>query len=114
MGEGGGAVEGTKQMANSIPQFARRYFWDADAKKLDADKHAIYIIERLLEWGNPQTARWLLQRYSRRKIISVLEKTHALSRMSANFWAVYFGLPRNKIPCLSKRYQKQRNGAWRY
>ncbi len=101
-------------MANSIPQFAQRYFWDIDAKKLDTGKHATYVIERLLEWGNPQAARWLLQRYSRRKIVSVLKKTRALSRMSANFWAVYLGLPRREIRCLSKRYQKQRNGVWNY
>jgi hypothetical protein len=97
-----------------LPQFARRHFWDVDVRKLDADKYSTYVIERLLEWGNPQAARWLLQRYSRRKIVGVLKKTRTLSRMSANFWAVYFGLPRSEIPCLSKRYQKQRNGAWPY
>ena len=101
-------------MANSIPQFARRYFWDADAKKLDADKHATYIIERLLEWGNPQTARWLLSRYSRRKIISVLEKTHALSRMSANFWVVYFGLPKSEVRWFSKLTLWRPTGMWPY
>jgi len=95
-----------------IPQFARRYFWDTDAKKLDTDKHAIYVIERLLEWANPQTARWLLQHYSRGKIIGVLKKTRALSQMSASFWAVYFGLPRNEIRCLSKHYQNQRDSVW--
>ena len=95
-----------------IPQFAQRYFWDVDARKLDADKYSTYVIERLLELGNPRTARWLLRRYSRRKIISVLKKTRALSRMSANFWAVYFGLPRSEIRCLSKRYQRQHSKVW--
>ncbi len=103
-----------KQAAHSIPQFVQRYFWDVDAKKLDTAKHATYVIERLLEWGNPQAARWLLQRYSRRQIVSVLKKTRALSRMSANFWAVYFGVPKNEVRCLSKRYQSQRSGVWRY
>jgi len=103
-----------KQTANSIPQFARRYFWDVDARKLNADKHATYVIERLLEWGDPQAARWLLQRYARQEVVSVLKKTRTLSRMSANFWAIYFGLPQSEVRCLSKRYPKQRNGAWRY
>jgi len=101
-------------LPNSIPQFAQRYFWDVDAKKLDAARHSTYVIERLLEWGNPQAARWVLQKYSRRKIVSVLKKTRALSRMSANFWAMYFGLPKNEVRCLSKRYQKQRSGVWHY
>lgn len=97
-----------------IPPFAQKYFWDVDAQKLDADKYSTYIIERLLELGNPQSARWLLQRYSRRKIVRVLKKTCALSRMSANFWAIYFGLPRREIRCLSKRYQKQHNAVWNF
>lgn len=97
-----------------IPQFARRYFWDVDARKLDANKYSTYVIERLLELGNTQTARWLLHRYSRREIIGVLKKTRALSRMSANFWAVYFGLPRSEIRCLSKHYQKQHNTVWNF
>ncbi|OGO33397.1 MAG: hypothetical protein A2Z03_03205 [Chloroflexi bacterium RBG_16_56_8] len=101
-------------MANSIPRFAQRYFWDVDAKKLDADKHATYVIERLLEWGNPQAARWLVQRYSRRKIISVLKKTRALSRMSANFWAVYFGLPKNEIRHFVELCYERPKGTWPY
>lgn len=106
----------TKSQLNGkrIPPFAQKYFWDVDARKLDADKYATYIIERLLEMGNPRSARWLLQRYSRRKIIGVLKKTRALSRMSANFWAVYFGLPRSEIRCLSKHYQKQHNAVWNF
>jgi len=104
----------TKLSGKHIPTFAQKYFWDVDAQKLDADKYATYIIERLLEWGNLPAARWLLQRYSRRKIIGVLKKTRALSRMSANFWAVYFSVPRNEIRCLSKRYPKQPNAGWNF
>lgn len=103
-----------KANGEHLPPFVQRYFWDVDARKLDADKYSTYIIERLLELGNPQSARWLLQRYSRRKIISVLKKTRALSRMSANFWALYFGLPKREIRCLSKHYQKQHSGVWNY
>ena len=99
---------------NRLPKFTQKYFWDIDATKLDTEKHATYVIERLLELGNPQSACWLLEHYSRRKIIGVLKKTRSLSRMSANFWAVYFSVPRSEILCLSKRYQKQLSGAWQY
>jgi hypothetical protein len=103
-----------KSNGKRIPQFAHRYFWDVDARKLDADKYATYVIERLLEWGNPQSARWLLQRYSRRKIIGVLKRTHSLSRMSANFWAVYFGVPRNEITWFTKLPHWRPKGSWPY
>jgi uncharacterized protein DUF6922 len=97
-----------------LPQFARRYFWDVDINQINVEKYSTYVIERLLEWGNPKAARWLLKRYSTRRIVSVLKQTRALSRQSANFWAVYFGVQRNEIQCLSKRYQKQSARAWPY
>jgi diketogulonate reductase-like aldo/keto reductase len=97
---------------NRLPYFATRYFWDVDTKKLDTDKHATYVIERLLELGNPQAVRWLLRWYSKRKIVGVLKKTRALSRMSASFWAVYFGVPRKEIACLSKLSPKRPSGVW--
>ena len=102
----------SKNGNHRLPKFARRYFWDVDARKLDADKYAAYVIERLLELGDPQAARWLLQKYSRRKIVAVLKRTRSLSKPSANFWALYFRVPRNEILCLSKRYQKQLSAAW--
>ena len=107
-------AETVERGKRQIPQFARRYFWDTDPAKLDAHRHATCVIERLLEWGNPQTARWLLQNYSRPQIVGVLKKTRALSRMSANFWAVYFGLSRDEVRCLSKLAHWRPTGAWPY
>lgn len=97
-----------------LPKFARRYFWDVDADKLDAVKYSTYIIERLLEMGDVPAVRWVLQKYSRRKIVTVLKHSRSLSKPSANFWALYFGLPKSKIRCLSTRYQKQRSAVWHY
>ena len=108
----------TKSKANNgnqrLPKFARRYFWDIDARKLDTDKYATYVIERMLELGDPQTARWLVQKYSQRKIVSVLKKTRALSRMSANFWALYFGVPRKEIQHFSAFPVVRPKGTWLY
>ena len=111
--EGGGEMK-TNNGNHRLPSFARRYFWDVDARKLDADKYAGYVIERLLELGDLQAVRWLLQKYSRRRIVAVLKKTRSLSKPSANFWALYFRVPRNEIRCLSKHYQKQLSAVWQY
>ncbi|QQR78677.1 MAG: nucleotidyl transferase AbiEii/AbiGii toxin family protein [Candidatus Moraniibacteriota bacterium] len=43
--------------------FRQSLFWDADPKRLDTEKNARYIIERVLDFGNAEEIRWLFQRY---------------------------------------------------
>jgi len=40
-------------------------FWDVDPKTIDPEKHAKYIIERVMDFGNDQEARWIYKRYPR-------------------------------------------------
>lgn len=35
-------------------QSVKKYFWEVNSNKLDFSKRKIYILERLLEYGNPQ------------------------------------------------------------
>lgn len=61
-------------------------FWDVDLENIDSEKHARYIIERILEFGNDGEVKWLFRHYPRslirdtmRRSRSVLhEKTKAL------------------------------------
>lgn len=41
-----------------IPKEIRKYFWEVDADKLDFNKRRIYILKRLLEYGNPKAIGW--------------------------------------------------------
>ena len=43
-------------------------FWDVDPKTIDPKKHARYIIERILEFGEAGEVRWLFRRYPARMI----------------------------------------------
>ncbi len=59
-------------------RFRRSLFWDVDPKTIDEKRHATYIIERILDFGNDDEVRWMWQTYSRRKIRSVAEKSRVL------------------------------------
>ncbi len=61
-------------------------FWDADLSKLDIETHQQYIIERVLEYGDNDAARWIFERYRLKVILDVLNSSRALSPKSANFW----------------------------
>lgn len=53
-------------------------FWDVDQKKLDSEKHARYIIERILEFGNDKEVKWLFRHYSRDLIGDTIRRSRGV------------------------------------
>lgn len=48
--------------------FRQSLFWDVDPKTIDPEKHAKYIIERILEFGDDEEVRWMWSYYPHRLI----------------------------------------------
>jgi len=83
-----------------LPECAYRYFWDIDPAKLDVSEYPRYVIERLLEYGDLPSLRWMERRFSREEIVEVLKASRQLSAFSANFWALYFEVEREEVLAL--------------
>lgn len=49
-------------------KFRQSLFWDVDPKTIDPQKHAKYIIERILEFGKDEDVRWMFHYYPREVI----------------------------------------------
>lgn len=97
-----------------LPASARKYFWDVNFDELDASKHARYVIERLLEYGDFPELRWMFQNFRQEKIEEALKATRRLSRRRASAWANFFDIPRSEVKCLNKSSQKQPATTWTY
>ena len=54
-------------------KFRQSLFWDVDPDTIDLEKHARYVIERILDFGTDEEVRWLFKRYPREKIAGVLK-----------------------------------------
>ncbi len=97
-----------------LPPFLQRYFWDIDPTALDVSQHPTYVMERLLEYGDPEAVRWLLQRFSQEELAAVVQRSRQLSPRSANFWALYFGVSKEDVRCLSRPFREQAEAVWPY
>ncbi len=100
-----------------LPEFTHRYFWDIAPTELDVGEYQRYVIERLLEYGDLPSVRWMEGRFSREEIVEALKTSRQLSPLSANFWALYFGLSaeaRGGVRCLSKQFRNRRAATWPY
>src|SRR3546814_15600188 len=54
------------------PQLAKRIFWDVDVDRLDFDKRAVFVIERVFERGDVQDIRNCRRYYGDERITTVL------------------------------------------
>lgn len=94
-----------------LPNLVHRFFWDTDPDGIEVQAHATYIIERLMEVGDMGASRWMLAAFSREKIVSVLKTTRSLTPKSAHFWALYFNLNPDEVPCIRKSWRLPRPNA---
>jgi len=69
--------------------FRQSLFWDVDPKKIDAEKNARYIIERVLDFGNDEEIRWLFERYPKALLQEVLHHSRSsLHEKSKALWSL--------------------------
>lgn len=84
-----------------IPESVRQLLWDVKPESLRS-RHSTFLIERVLDLGDEEACRWLFQRFPRREIRRVAQQSRRLTRKSAGFWAVYFGLPTDQVRSLAQ------------
>ncbi len=59
-------------MDKPVIKFRQSLFWDVDPKTIDPEKHSRYIIERILDLGEPEEVNWLFRRYPKTEIKRVM------------------------------------------
>ncbi len=79
----------SKEKPRKIPNkmiLRQSLFWDVDAKDIDLEKDARYVIERIMDLGMDDEVKWMRRQYSKEKLRDVAEKSRALSPQSKNLW----------------------------
>ena len=83
-----------------IPKHLSSLFWDTNLETFDPTAHPVYTIERVLEHGDEEAVSWLTGLFTTAQIHDVLRTDQHLSPRSANFWALFFKLPRHQVAAL--------------
>lgn len=53
-------------------------FWDVNPKTIDPQKHAKYVIERILEFGKDNEVHWMVHYYSPQQIKKVVQTSRGV------------------------------------
>ena len=84
----------TRPLPTSLPLPLHQFFWDVEAKNVNPSTHPYYVINRLLDKGNLEAARWVLQNFPRDIITQTLKTRRDFSPWNGVFWSTYLGIPR--------------------
>jgi hypothetical protein len=83
-------------------------FWDTPLNQIDPEKHADFIIQRVLEYGDQKDWQIIKKYYPLKQIKHATINSKNLSQKSANFWSLILSIPKNKFLCFKKHsLQKQ-------
>ncbi|MBI3049039.1 MAG: hypothetical protein HYY76_12100 [Acidobacteria bacterium] len=76
-----------------VPPHLRLLFWDTNTDRFDPAAYPRYTIERVLEYGDEEAVAWMRRTFTHDQILEVLRTDRNLTPLSANFWAMLFGVP---------------------
>jgi hypothetical protein len=88
-------------LKSMIPQYLHTLFWDTNLDNFDPLAFPTYTFGRILELGNLDAIAWLKDTFSETQIVEVLRTERRLSRRSANFWALVYGLSPDQVAALN-------------
>lgn len=69
-------------------RFRPSLFWDVDPKTIDPKKHAVYIIERVLDFGDNKEVKWLAHYYSPNIIKKTVQISRVIDPKSKSLWSL--------------------------
>ena len=83
-----------------IPKHLHTLFWDVNLRTFDPFAHHTYTIGRVLDYGDDDDVAWLRANFSDGDIAEVVRTERRLSRRSANFWALLYGIAAGDVAAL--------------
>jgi len=68
-------------------KFRPELFWDVDPKTIDPQKHAKYIIERVLDFGYDSEIKWMWNYYPKELISDTVKNSRAIFSSTKGLWS---------------------------
>ncbi|MCM8784368.1 MAG: hypothetical protein NC818_06330 [Candidatus Omnitrophica bacterium] len=97
-----------------LPKFLKKYFWDTDFEQIDFKNHRVYVLKRILEYGDEEAVRWMFKEFRKDEIKNTLCKFRGYSPKTANFWALILGIEKERIKCLQRSFRGIQKQFWPY
>jgi hypothetical protein len=74
--------------SGKLPLDLKKYFWDVAFDDLSLEKHTLFIAERILNYGDLDSIKWLLSHTGNNYIKSVVKNSRNLNAKTKNYWQI--------------------------
>lgn len=81
------------------PDISRYLLWEVDTAQLDAEKHAQFIIGRVVMKGTLNDWFEIKRYYGLERIKAEMLDIRYLDKLTLSFLSVYFNIPKEKFRC---------------
>ena len=86
-----------------IPSLSDALFWDVDPEVINPEKHALYVIERVLSRGSWDEFKAVIAYYGKKKVAEQVTQLRYLDKIVLAFCITYFNIPKENFKCFTKR-----------
>lgn len=97
-----------------LPKFLKEYFWDVEFGKINLEKRKVYVLKRILEYGDEKAVSWMRKNFTEPEIKNALCNFRGYSLKSANFWAVILNIKKENVKCLNRSFRETQKQFWPY
>lgn len=84
---------------NILPYLSKYLFWETKQSELDEEKHARYIIAKVLQYGMYSDWEKILNYYTLPKIVEYACKLKDLDKRTASFLSAISSTPKKMFLC---------------
>lgn len=96
-------MKNTKPKMFNPKEFSPHLFWDVIVEDFDSQKSKIWLITRLVQYGNLEDWKKLLDLYGEEQLKKEVVNIRSLDDISISFLAVYFSLNRKDFRCYTQK-----------
>ena len=94
------------------PILSKQAFWDVDMEKIDYEKKARHVIEKVIERGTEQDFINILNYYGFKKVKELALQALWLSDISINFCCTLFKVKPTDFKCYEKKQSNQQHWSF--
>jgi len=94
------------------PKLSKALFWDTDYNTIDYEKHARFVIERVLTRGNWNDWQELRMYYGLSKIKQEVVRIRYLDKLTLNFCHTFFNIQKENFRCYNT--ERSIRELWNY
>ena len=84
------------------PVLSGYLFWDIDVRRLDYDKRASFVLERVFTMGMQEDEWKVNEYYGKERIKKEVIKCKALDKKTMNYLSIFYDIPKKEFACFRK------------